>query len=384
MTFRDPFMVPAFRLAAIFALTAGCVAAAIALSSAQLSTDFELRAGQTLESSAGSMILDELDVLSEPGELENHGKLNRFFARQDEMYKITAGENLTVLENGDKIPLVVAPRNWMNLPALFWIQVAVAAGGLLISGWIWALKPRNAATIFFLLSGISMGLSALTSAVYTTRTLAIPSALFLPLETVNEWGASVFGMSMIALFLIYPVGLAHAKKLIVFEFLVFLSWTLAYSRQWSPEWAGINTIIVTMMALICVCIFVQFIRTRKDPRARASLLWLGLSVVIGAGSFVGANTVPILLNLKPLNQGYAFLSFLVIYLGLAAGLRQFRLFEVGEWAFRFLFYACGALLFFLFDAAFIFIAELERFAALELGLILVGFCYLPLRHFFWT
>jgi signal transduction histidine kinase len=89
--------------------------------------------------------------------------------------------------------------------------------------------------------------------------------------------------------------------------------------------------------------------------------------------------VPLVFGLPSLNQGYAFLFFLVIYFGLAAGLTRFRLFEVGDWAFKFLFYALGAAGLVLLDAALIFVAGLDRVPSLEISLLAVGFVYLPFR-----
>ncbi len=377
------FSIPYVRFAGVLVVGTLLAMAAVHLSCLEKKYVISLAPEMIIKSTYGELKLEKNDLQSEPGEFSKYADFNNFFSRQDILAKIIDADAITVTNGKAAVEFKSATKSIRDLSSMFWIQVAVALGGIFISGWIWSLKPKNLGTFFFFLSGWGMGLSALTSAVYTTRLIAIPSALFKSLETVNAWGAAVFGMAMISLFLIYPRVLRASKKLIIFQFVFFIVWTFLYSMQWAPEFANISLIIVTMMLMICIAIGAQFVTTKKDPKSRAILLWLGLSVLLGAGIFVVFNTVPLVLGTAPLEQGYAFLSFLIIYLGLAFGLKQFRLFEVGDWAYRFLFYAVGTAIFVAFDATLVFAIGMDRFPALGLALVIVGFCYLPLRDYFW-
>jgi signal transduction histidine kinase len=370
---------PAFRFAGIALLGALFTAWIISVALSLPRLGAELRPGVVIRSSAGELKLEPLDLMGEPGELTTHGELNRFYERQAVLARLVAAPGPRAVGESGEMAIAPGKRSWRDLPGLFWIQIFVGVGALFISGWIWSLRPRDPAVALFAMSGFSTFLSALPSAVYTTRELFIEITTFRTLETMNAWGASLFGIHMIALFLIYPARLPAHRFLAIFQCAFFLLWTISFSLQWAPDWANISLIIVTMMAIICVAIGCQFFATRGDPRGRAALSWIGLSVLVGAGGFVGLNTVPLVFGMPPLNQGYAFLFFLVIYFGLAAGLTRYRLFEVGDWAFKFLFYALGAAGLVLLDAALVFVAGLDRVPSLGIALLAVGFIYLPFR-----
>lgn len=380
---QEIFDAPGKRLASvlIFGFAVSALVVGVALRQSVWETSFV--AGDVLSSERGEIALEPLDLMAEPGEIVRHEELFRFYARQDQILAVT--ENIPVTLKRGESTSVLTPRKagLEDLPVLFWVQVLVGLGALGISGWIWALRSRDLACRLFVGSGLSVFVSALPSAVYTTRPLAIPSSTFRVLEEFNALGAAAFGVAMIALFLIYPVRLPHWRKLAIGQAVFFTVWTGLFIAKLTPEDANITLIIAVLMLLICVAIGAQFVATKGDPAARASLTWLGLSVLTGAGAFVVFNTVPLLLKMTPLNQGYAFLFFLIIYLGLAAGLTRYRLFEVGQWAFRFLFYAAGAVFLVLLDAALIFVVGMERLPALGLTLLAVGFLYLPFRDLLW-
>ncbi|MCW0183314.1 MAG: sensor histidine kinase, partial [Zavarzinia sp.] len=82
-------------------------------------------------------------------------------------------------------------------------------------------------------------------------------------------------------------------------------------------------------------------------------------------------------------QGYAFGFFLLIYLGVALGLRRYRLFAIGEWSFRVLFYGGAVFAMLLLDAGLVYLLQLGHDSSLGLSLILVAFLYLPLRDYLW-
>lgn len=345
--------------------------------------DVSFAPGMTLKSAAGEIVLEEIDFTPEPGEFPKYQEYNTFMARQSQITAILNSGRITVTRADTTTDVSAVKKELADLPALFWIQVIVALGALYISGWIWVLKPKTLTTQLFFLSGFGLAMSALTSAVYTSRALALPAEIFRPLSYANAIGAGIFACAMYALFLIYPHAIKHAKKWIVAGTFVFMGSVFGYCTQTLPEVLHLNLAIVIMMLGICGLIAVQYVITKHDPKARAILLWLGLSVVLGAGFFVAFNTLPLVLGTTPLEQGWAFLSFLIIYVGIALGIKQFRLFEVGDWAYGFLFYVAGTVIFVALDVALVFVLGIDRFPALGIALVFVGICYLPLRDFFW-
>lgn len=370
---------PGYRFAGVLLMGGFLLALAIQIALSIPVAAPELLVGDTIESALGQMTLSANDLMSEPGELESHQASFEFFDRQNQLALIGSVEPVNLVREGQLLPFVLVARQLATLPFLFWIQVIVGLGALIISGWIWALRSRDLPSGLFAASGFAVFISAIPSAIYTTRGFGVPAPTFRWLEELNALGAGLFGISMLALFLVYPRKLRAWKVWILGEALFFGVWLMLLALKRTPEMGGITLYIVTAMLAIIAAIVAQFIATRSSPEERASMTWLGLSVLVGAGAFVGLNSVPVLLGREPVNQGYAFLSFLVIYLGLAAGLLRYRLFEVGEWAFRFLFYVGGAVVLVLLDAALVLLIRMDRLPALGLSLLVIGLFYLPLR-----
>ncbi|ASD62717.1 ATP-binding protein [Bdellovibrio bacteriovorus] len=355
---------PSLRFLLIVLICTACALAALHLALEQPRSALPQQEGITVQTHQGPLILEKTDLMPEPGDLSVHAEFRRFLERQEILSQNAPSKDLRTLS---------------DVPLLFWIQLIVGLGAFLISGWIWALRPRDAASTFFVFSGFSTFLSALPSAVYTSRSWALPAETFHWLVHLNSWGAALFGVSMIALFLVYPHRLPRWKTLASVLTVIFLAWATLHSLQLTAPWAHLSVLILTMMICILIAIGAQFFATRGKAQERASLTWLGLAVLTGAGSFVAFNSLPLILGMEPLNQGYAFLFFLIIYLGLAAGLTQYRLFDVGNWAFKFLFYSLGAMGLVLLDAGLIYMVGVDRLPALGLAVLIVGFAYLPLR-----
>ncbi len=137
---------------------------------------------------------------------------------------------------------------------------------------------------------------------------------------------------------------------------------------------------VTQMALIIAFIGAQWLAARDEPANRAAMRWMGLSVILGCSVFFGGVAIPMVIDWgQVLTKGYTFAFFAMIYAGIALGIRRYRLFDLGEWSFRVLFYAGGAVLLLAVDAVLIWVLHVERAPALGLALLLVGLIYLPGR-----
>lgn len=266
-----------------------------------------------------------------------------------------------------------------QLPPIIWVELMVGLGAMTISGWVWALRPRELATALFALSGLATLVFTLAAA---SRSGAVvePRSLAVVLMWLNAGGATLFGAAMIVLFLVYPVRLPHWRILAPVIALGFSAWALMTLLGRMPAWSTIHLITVVEMGGIFLAVAAQFLATRRAPKARAVAIWFGLSVLFGAGGFIVTIALPSVLGQPVLfKAGYAFAFFLLIYIGVAAGLRQYRLFELGEWAFRILFYVVGTLILVALDAALIGLLSLRPGAAIGISLLAVGFLYLPLR-----
>jgi len=326
------------------------------------------------------------DLIPEPDAFPTYAVLADFFERQSvHAALLRQGPVVLLLRDGAGAErrVVVTPeerRALGDLPPVFWFQAAVGVIGLLMSCWVWVLRPGDRGARLFALVGLSMLGFTLPAAVYSTRELALDGTLFRLLSDLNAVGALTFGAAMIGVFLSYPRRIAGTAA-VALPFVLFGAWLLAHLLR-LPEGHGDGAHLPTLLEMLCIvgAIGAQWWATRRDPVGRAALSWLGLSVTVGAGAFVTLMSVPMLTGLTaPIPQGYAFGFFLLIHAGLTLGLRRYRLFELGDWAFRVMLAALGLVALLLLDMALVAALRFDQNLALGLSLLAVGFLYLPLR-----
>lgn len=328
------------------------------------------------------------DLLAEPDGLPRHAELDAFLARQDQLFGLLGRPALELgFRTADGTVTTVTtmpqPRMLWTLPGSFWVQLLTGIASFIISGWVWALRPRQLAPALFALSGLGVLLTTLTSAFYAHRGLALPADLYRTLMPINHSGALLFGGGLVGLFLIYPRLLVRPAWLWLIPALLvpyYLAETFRLGAEADLYYNVALGLVLAMLTLICV----QWWATRSLPAERAVLGWLGLSVALGVGIFSFLSLAPQLMGIEaPLSQHYAAGALVLIYAGLALGLRRYRLFELGEWAYRVLFYTVGAFVLLGLDAALIAGLNLELAPALGVSLLLVALIYVPFRDWLW-
>jgi two-component system, NarL family, sensor histidine kinase DevS len=283
--------------------------------------------------------------------------------------------------------LTLATSNWrslLELPAGFWVGWVVGLGAWLISAWVFSLKPREPAVMLFALSG-------LLTLMFTFA--PIPGLFAMPLPPwvnvvgakLNMAGATGFGIAMICLFAIYPRALPRAKWIIAFVVAVFGGWSAWFLIKPHADSDEGQLITLLEMLVIMALSLWQAVRPHPDPAARAIAIWLGVSVLFGAGPFIGLVALPLSFGFTNLiDENLAFASFLLIYIGLAVGLVRYRLFDLGTWAYGLLLYAGAACLVLLLDLALISLLAMNPSAAFATTLFIVALTWLPLRDLVWN
>ncbi|MEZ5937352.1 MAG: histidine kinase [Hyphomonadaceae bacterium] len=279
-----------------------------------------------------------------------------------------------------------SPAEWRPVadvhPAV-WVSLGTGLLAWLISAWVWALKPAAPAAVLFAASGL---------ATLTFCFASFAPRIALPMEPgvvawiwrINMLGASAFGVIMTCLFLIYPSRLRFWKPLAAAVVVVFGLWTLLRTFGPFQDLAEVQRITTFEMVAIVMAVVWQVRASADDPRLRAIALWLGASTLLGAGAFIVTVAAPLTFGFDPLVlENYAFSFFLVIYVGLAVGLMRYRLFDLGAWAYRLVFYASAALALIVLDIALASLLALDPGEALGVSLIVVAVAYLPLRDILW-
>lgn len=337
---------------------------------------------------SAEVALQAEDLIEEPDVMGSYAQIDGFFARQQQISGLLAQPQVDLRWKADGIVnnTTVAPqgRPISALPLLFWFQLAVSVTGCLIACWVWVLRPRDWGARMFGLTGLFFPLFAMPAAVYSGRELALPGHLFFALSALNHWGSLMFGAALGAIFLAHPRPLVKPAHML-WLFGVFNLWWVVDVLRLAPSPAvGMQLAVVTEMLLAISFAAAQWRKSRGDPLARASLRWFILSLIVGSGLFTLLIITTAMLGwLPPMPQGYAFGFFLFIYVGIALGLRRYRLFQLDEWAFRMLLWLGGALAVVAVDALLILALDWSAGPALGVSLWICGALYFPGRQWLW-
>lgn len=332
--------------------------------------------------------LKALDLIEEPDVMGSYAQIDGFFQRQQQVTTALAQPQVTLYWNAAGAPgdTLVEPqsRPISTLPLLFWFQLVVSVTGCLIACWVWVLRPRDWGARMFGITGLMFPVFAMPAAVYSSRELALPEDLFFTLSALNHWGSIMFGAALGAIFLTHPRQLVRPVHM-VWLFLVFNLWWLTDVLRIAPNpGVGMQLSVITEMLLAMAFAAIQWRKSRGDPLHRAALRWFILSMLLGSGLFILLIITTALLGwLPPMPQGYAFGFFLFIYVGIALGLRRYRLFDLDEWAFRMLMWLGGALAVVGVDALLILALDWSAGPALGVSLWVCGALYFPARQWLW-
>jgi signal transduction histidine kinase len=342
---------------------------------------------QVMQLAAGTQSLapKPSDLIEEPDFFDTYAEMDTFFARQSQLTQILSADAVIVIWQGaDQQPQtsIVKPRHRPlgSLETPYWYQLFVGFAALLIATWVFVLRPGQWGTRLFLYTGISFVLFTLPAALYSTRELALPGGLFRALSSLNHFGANAFGCALVGLFLMYPRPLVKPRTLLWLP-LIFGSWFVLDAMHSAPnqDWGSRMPIMAQMLLAIAMGI-VQWRATRGKPVERATLLWFALSSLVSCSLAVLLVYMPSVLGwFAPLPQAYAFGLFLVMYLGIALGLSKYRLFDLGEWAYRLILWLGGIAAVMGMDAALLTIG-LGPSLSLGTTVLVVGALYFPFRQ----
>lgn len=344
---------------------------------------------QRLVSATGeSLPILPADLIEEPDFFDTYPLMADFFARQSALHTLLRSHEVTLSwtdQNGVEGKTVIKPepRPLADLPAVFWFQMFVGFAGFLLASWVFLMRLDNWGARMFALTGLMFPVFTVPAAIYSTRELALPGETFRVLASLNHGGAFLFGCALVALFLTYPRMLVRPRSLLWLP-AIFGAWLAADVFRWAPD-QDFGSRIPVMLELLMAILFsiVQWRKTRGQPLERAALRWFILSVVVGCGLFVFSVYGASVLGFFPaLSQGYAFGFFLIMYVGIALGLRHYRLFDMDVWAYHVFLWVAGASAVIALDAALIYTGLMQE-ASLGISLLVCGWVYFPFRQWLW-
>ena len=322
------------------------------------------------------------DIIEDPDQLETYQLTRQFFSRQNHFANMVSQPQISLnFANGNNVVLNVELTRPLNsLPFVFWIQILVGLCSFLIGGWVWAISHKRYTTFILFVAGCCIMVASFSAAIYSTRVLALPAPLFELLSNLNHTGAALFGIVLVLLFSNYPSSRLLPLTLQLSFVAVMLCWWLCdiFKVFFVGPTIGAFVPLLIALSLIILLSWLQYRKAKYDPIAQAALRWFGLSLMLGAGIPVLIVSMPNLLDINAaMPQGYAFLFFLLMYVGVVQGVARYKLFELESWIFRILFSMLGFFLLVLLDA--ILVIVLSPLVSLSLAILICGLVWLPLR-----
>lgn len=344
---------------------------------------------QRLVSATGaSLVILPADLIEEPDFFDTYPLMADFFAKQSALHALLRSPQIVLVwsdRNGIESQTAIKPRDrpLASMPGVFWFQLAVGFSGLLIAAWVYLLRMDDWGARMFALTGLMFPVFTVPAAIYSTRELALSGDVFRILASLNHAGAFLFGCALVALFLTYPRMLVRPRTLLWLP-TIFGAWLAADVFRWAPD-QDLGSRLPVMLEMLLAILFsiVQWRKTRGHPLDRAALRWFILSIVVGCSLFVFSVYGAAILGFSPaLSQGYAFGFFLIMYIGIALGLRHYRLFDMDEWAFRVFLWVGGASAVIALDIVLIY-TGLAQEVSLGISLLVCGWLYFPFRQWLW-
>jgi signal transduction histidine kinase len=330
-------------------------------------------AGKRVELRAG-------DIVEEPDFNHEYADYNTFLIRQGHIQGVLASgyvgietpEGVTWIQPGN--------RPISDLPLIFWFQIVCGGIAWLVGAGVVANGSGRAAR-YYALTGAAFMLVTYTAAVYSARELALDAGLFRALSVADHAGAFLFAAAFLGLLWIYPARLGDARAPHVFLAAYLAVW-IADTQQWVPNMNfGIRYPMLAGLGTSFVLAAMQWRQARHEPMSRAALKWFLMTLTVGSAVFVlGVFGMQAMGHLPVIPQGFAFGFVLMMYLGMAVGMRRYRLFNLEPWWPRLWLWFLGGSMVLVVDLLLLRALVLDTEIALILTVAIAGWLYFPLRQ----
>ena len=338
-----------------------------------------------------ALVFERTDFVEDPDMLETYEAINSFFDRQNSIAAILTAETVDVAVSANPdgtgpvelIKVTTTPvRSIFSLPAQFWIQLGSGLVVIVIAAFFVSLRSRSFAVWSLALAGLGITGSAFTAAIYSSRAIGMNGTTLEALSFINHIFTFSFGVGIIFLFAIYPARVLSPTRLIFVPVICVLV-LLSYHLQIVPiDLVRAQNLMGLLLIGIVIMVIWQYRATRGNPADRAALLWLGLSVLFGSAAFVLLVSTPILFGYDGLiTQAFGFVLLAMIYVGTALSLLRYRLFDIGRWSYRVLFYSAVIVGLILVDLLFVLTLQMSARTSLALSSIVAVVVYFPVRDF---
>lgn len=332
-----------------------------------------------------SMALRSDDLEPEPDvPFHDYPAFNHFLQRQGALSQIIRDQRVHITDVlGRSVVIRPQPRRKLTqLPWLFWYQLLVGFTCWLCGLAIWAFRRNSEpAAVYCALSGLGILLMTDSSAVYSTRELALPYQTFRALSSINHFGAMLSCGAFIAVLWYYPkrLGRIDPGPWLVSGYL--LLWLLDLDQRLPLGNYGLQLVVLSAFAGMFSLAGRQWWVTRGDPLQRAALHWFLLSWCLGSGFYLILVTLPTIAGFDSgALQSYAYGGLLLIAVGLGLGVARYRLFDLETWWFRALAFLIGGFIVVAMDLLLTTLLAFDAPTSLAISLGVSGWIYFPARQ----
>ncbi len=320
-------------------------------------------------------------AIPEPDMLPGYAEYNHFMQAQHALTQAANQQQLVLeLASGQRMAVQAQRMRPRDFPAIFWFQLFVGAAGALTGAAIYIFSQRSRATLYFFMTGLGYLVFAPSAAVYSSRELLMDGQVIRVLSGINHFGAMLFTVSLAALLWCYPKPLRAWPVPVLLLASGLVLW-LMDQWQWLPDLHWVAVTVLGFFALAILFALGQYVRTRHHPLHRASFRWFIVSILLGTGLFAAFILIPVALRIStPVDQGWMFGAFLLMYWGLALGLIRYRLFELEDWWFSIWTWFFGGVAVVVLDLVLMSSLSLDSNEALIWALAIGGWVYFPIRQ----
>ncbi len=327
--------------------------------------------------------LGSFTTIDEPDVLPTFTLYNQFFEHQAALFAMLQEDLLYLeLEDGSLIPVrPQAGRPVSNLPLPFWITVIIGTIGFMIGIGVWSFQRGQPATSILALGGTLYYVGSISSALYLGRELAIDPSLFRLAAYINHFCYIGYAISAVVLLWHYPQRLGR-QPLPGLLFIAIMLFMINEFYQWY-EWPIHTFYLIYPLPVIAglVLAWLQWQRAKGKPVALAVLSWFLLSIFVTLTMIVLLYFVPIIIiGEEWLASWMAQFFALMFYLGLAAGVARFQLFNLQRWWFSSWLWLLGGISVVAFDVLLVLFLRIDPISALSIAILLAGWVYFPIRQ----
>jgi len=349
-----------------------------------------LKAGQVLKQLSVSGFVSEKRISLEASDLmvepDDHSMVKdylAFFKKQSEIYSAIQSKSVTFIsQNSEHLLVPEISRPVSTLSFYFWFQLFCAFSIVVMGALVWAYSQKEVSSRLYALATIGLLVAIVPSAIYTTRELAFQGEFFHLLSKTNQLGVMLFAVPGTALFWFYPKPVSRFPVLYLFAVFGVIFLSLNYLQAYESLDYAVRYPVVFWLVLDVLFGAVQWQKSKSDPVSRAQLKWFIIAWISGPIAFVSLNVFPLLLGFEPfITQKTGWVLFVFVYLGMALGLRRYRLFNLDKWILNAWFWVlCGAGVI-LFDIVLFASVGLDHNESIVMSLALIGWVYFPLRQY---